>query len=216
MAHVVWDWNGTLYDDLEIVVRAVNSSLDLFGAPHIDADGYRDHYTRPVEVFYERLLARAITTEEWLRIDEHFHEVYRRSLDQAGLAAGACEALAGLRDAGHTQSILSMWWHDELVPMAERLGVTPYMVDVEGNVHSGGDRKAVHLARHIAKLDGAVADRSDIVMVGDALDDGMAARENGIRCVMYDSGSHHRHELESTGYPVAASLAEALSLAGLP
>ena len=53
-------------------------------------------------------------------------------------------------------------------------------------------------------------------MIGDSLDDGLAAEENGIRCVMFDSGSHHRHELESTGFPVADSLLQALELAGLP
>ena len=59
MAHVVWDWNGTLLDDLEIVVEAVNSSLALFDAAPITADGYRDLYTRPVKLFYDRLLGRA-------------------------------------------------------------------------------------------------------------------------------------------------------------
>ncbi len=36
----------------------------------------------------------------------------------------------------------------------------------------------------------------------------------GVACVLYDGGSHPRHELESTGYPVADSLTEAVGLAG--
>ena len=217
MPHVVWDWNGTLIDDLEIVVGAVNASLDLFGAPRITADAYRDHYVRPVKVFYERLLEREITDEEWLRVDSRFHEVYRSSLDQARLADGACAAMGALQDAGHTQSVLSMWWHHELVPMVERLGVTPYMVTIQGNTADAGAPKAMHLADHLGRLDGAIAGPGrDVIMIGDSLDDGVAARENGIWCVMYDSGSHHRRELVSTGFPVADSLARALALAGLP
>ena len=36
--HIVWDWNGTLFDDLAIVVDAVNASLAHEGAGPIDAD----------------------------------------------------------------------------------------------------------------------------------------------------------------------------------
>ena len=61
MRHVIWDWNGTLVDDLPIVVDAVNASLAGIGAGPIVADDYRDHYTRPVRVFYDRLLGRAVT-----------------------------------------------------------------------------------------------------------------------------------------------------------
>ena len=79
--HVVWDWNGTLLDDLDVVVAAVNVSLAAMDAPAIDADGYRDHYTRPVWLFYERLLGRRIAPREWAHIDDVFHRTYRATLD---------------------------------------------------------------------------------------------------------------------------------------
>ena len=59
--HIVWDWNGTLFDDLDVVVRSVNHGLEGFGAIPIDLDGYRSHYTRPVKLFYDRLIGREIT-----------------------------------------------------------------------------------------------------------------------------------------------------------
>jgi phosphoglycolate phosphatase-like HAD superfamily hydrolase len=64
--HLIWDWNGTLFDDHHIVVEAVNASLTAIGAGvQIDADGYRDHYRRPVRAFYDVLLERAVTDVEW-------------------------------------------------------------------------------------------------------------------------------------------------------
>jgi beta-phosphoglucomutase-like phosphatase (HAD superfamily) len=44
--HVIWDWNGTLYDDSHVVVAAVNDVLAHHGLPSIDADYYRTHYQR--------------------------------------------------------------------------------------------------------------------------------------------------------------------------
>ncbi len=209
--HVVWDWNGTLLDDLDVVVDAVNAALAELGAAAIDADGYRDHYTRPVRLFYEALLDRPVGPAEWRRIDETFHHVYRRRLDEARLAADAAAALDAASSSGATQSLLSMWWHDELVPFVARFGVDRYMTRVDGNRRTGGESKAPHLAAHLR----AVAPAADVVVVGDALDDARAAAEAGVGCVLYDGGAHHRSELEAAGVPVAGSLLDALRLAGI-
>ena len=92
--HIVWDWNGTLFDDLEVVVRSVNHGLEGFGAVPIDLDGYRSHYTRPVKLFYDRVVGREITEEEWITVDRVFHDAYRSALDEARLTPDAAEALA--------------------------------------------------------------------------------------------------------------------------
>ncbi len=216
--HVVWDWNGTLFDDLHIVVDAVNACLAGVDAPPIDADGYRTHYGRPVHRFYERLLGRELARHEWHAIDDTFHSSYRASLERAGLTTDACDALAVVARSGGTQSLLSMWWHDELVPFVARFDVDGYMVRIDGNRRDAGDTKAAHLAAHVAALradlDGGL--RGDVVVIGDALDDARAAAAVGVGCVLYDGGSHHRSELEAAGVPVAATLMEAVGIASAP
>ncbi len=214
VTHIVWDWNGTLFDDLDVVVEAVNSSLQLLGAPPITTEGYRDHYTRPVRTFYERLLRRDVADDEWLAIDEHFHAAYRSRIDRIGLAPDACDALDEVRERRGTQSILSMWWHDELVPAATRLGVADYMVRIDGNRANAGEPKSRLLSAHLDAL-AAAGPLPPVVMVGDSLDDAAAARANGVACVLFDSGSHHRHELSAAGFPVAATLLEAVEAAGI-
>jgi phosphoglycolate phosphatase-like HAD superfamily hydrolase len=52
-----------------------------------------------------------------------------------------------------------------------------------------------------------------VLVIGDAKDDAAAAAHVGAACVLYDGGSHPRHELEEMGLPVANSLTEALDLA---
>lgn len=216
MRHVVWDWNGTLFDDLHIVVESVNVALSPLGGPTIDADGYRDHFQRPVQRFYDLLLGRSVEEHEWRAIDEHFHEAYRSRLGRAGLHHSALPAIERVAASGGSQSLLSMWWHDELVPAVERLGLDAYMLRVDGNRYDAGDRKAAQLSRHLAALAAHGVDRRHVVMVGDTFDDGHAAHENGIGCVLFaGGGSHHRHELEATGLPVADTLPEALDFAGI-
>lgn len=205
MCHVIWDWNGTLVDDLPVVVSAVNESLSRIGAEPIGVEEYRDHYTRPVRLFYERLLARPITDAQWRLIDDTFHSAYAASLDRVPLTHDAWEAVETLRQAGCSQSILSMWWHDDLVPEVTRHGLDQIMVRIEGNVLGAGDTKATLLGLHLDRL--PMKGRS--VMIGDALDDAQAAAAAGIPCVLYDGGSHHRTEMDSLSVPVATTLVEA-------
>jgi phosphoglycolate phosphatase-like HAD superfamily hydrolase len=206
--HVVWDWNGTLFDDHAAVVAAVNDALTHLALRPIDADAYRSHYTRPVQVFYERLAGRPIGPDEWRVLDNAYHDSYQRGLDRLRLAPGARAALADAERAGLTQSLLSMWLHERLVPLVERLGISGFFVRIDGLRVAGGESKAQHLVDHLAAL---AVDPSTVLLVGDTLDDLAAARATGARCVLYDGGSHHRHALEATGAPVVDTLTSALA-----
>jgi len=126
-SHLVWDWNGTLLDDLPIVVEAVNRSIAMFDVGPIDADGYRDHYTRPVRHFYDNLFGRVVADEEWLRLNTMFHDVYFDLATDADLAPGAREAIRSLEEAGWGQSLLSMSpqdWLSAIVDICQNVWAT--------------------------------------------------------------------------------------------
>ena len=210
--HLIWDWNGTLFADLHIVVTSVNSSLEAVGSDRrIDADGYRDHYRRPVRGFYEALLERSVGDAEWELINQRFHDTYHGLLTSAGPAddAHAAADLAAAR--GLSQSILSMWSHDMLVPTVTGLGLDAHMRVVRGADRAGGDRKEALLRFHLDELD--ISPAKPVVMVGDTFDDAHAAAEASIGMIYYDGGSHHRVALDATGMPVAETLLEAVELA---
>jgi len=209
MRHVIWDWNGTLADDLPVVIDAVNVSLAAVGEQPIEAEDYRNHYTRPVREFYNRLLARPISDAEWSTIDNTFHKTYVDWLDRVPLARDAEEAINRIRAAGAIQSILSMWWHDDLVPEVRRHGIHDAMVRIDGNTEDAGESKARLLEFHLEALQA----NGSAVMIGDAIDDAEAAKAVGVPIIMYDGGSHHWEELEALQLPIAGSLVEAVEKA---
>jgi phosphoglycolate phosphatase-like HAD superfamily hydrolase len=211
--HVVWDWNGTLVDDQVAVVAAVNDALSVLRLRPIDSDTYRTHYTRPVQRFYEQVAGRAIERAEWETLDEAYHHSYAGSVARLELAPDAREALAAAEAAGLGQSLLSMWRHQDLVPLVERLGIGRFFVRVDGLRVPGGGAKTDHLVEHLAAI-GVEAPAA--LLVGDALDDLAAARAVGAGCVLYDGGSHHRDALEATGAPVVDTLTAAVEVATRP
>ena len=216
MHHVIWDWNGTLFDDLDLIVEAVNAAIHPFGKPPIDHATYATHYTRPVSLFYEALLGRTVGPSEMERIDELFHEAYFEWYDRASLAEDAEAAIARAADAGATQSIASMLRHDRLVTAVRDEGVDTAMLAVDGHRGTAGETKAQHLSHHVDQLRSLYPlDGRRMVLIGDITDDADAAAAVGIECVLVDAGSQEREALVGTGVAVAAGLLHALELAGI-
>lgn len=214
ISHVVWDWNGTLVDDFAVMVEATSVSCRAVLGRSVTADEYRTHFARPVQLLYEGLIGRPITADEWARINEHFHATYGELAVTAMLAADAKPAMETAAERGCTQSLLSMWMHDELMRSLRALGLGPEFVRVDGlPVMSDGGGKLEHLVTHLDKLSadlGRIVAPDTVLVVGDSIDDALAALEVGSHCVLVEGGSHHADELAVVGVPVAASLLEAL------
>jgi phosphoglycolate phosphatase-like HAD superfamily hydrolase len=69
------------------------------------------------------------------------------------------------------------------------------------------------MARHLAAIEGIDIDPGQVVVIGDAVDDAVAAAHVGARAVLYTGGSHSRISLQAAGVPVVDSLAEAVEVA---
>jgi phosphoglycolate phosphatase-like HAD superfamily hydrolase len=211
--HLVWDWNGTLLDDLPLIVEAANAALGAFGAAPISVAEYRDRFTRPVLGFYRWALGREVDAAEAGVIDRAFFDHYHARVDGVGLNSEALDAVGEARRRGATQSVLSMWWHDRLVPAVERLGLGSFMVAVDGLRGAAGESKEQHLGEHLELLGELLPEIGDVVLIGDVTDDAVAAAAGRIGCVLVDTGSQSRRVLETTGRPVVSSLCAAVDLA---
>lgn len=208
-AHIVWDWNGTLFHDNDAIIGATNAAFGELGLEPITLEQYRAMYCVPVPKFYERLLGRLPTDAEWEVMDETFHRYYAEHRVRCQLTVGVTELLTGWGAAGRSQSILSMYVHEELVPLVRGFGIEAHFIRVDGRTGPSGGSKAEHMVRHLEAL-GGVVDPARTVVIGDAADDAVAALHVGARAVLYTGGSHSRASLEGVGVPVVDSLSEAV------
>ncbi|MGW1868689.1 HAD family hydrolase [Streptomyces mauvecolor] len=214
-AHLVWDWNGTLLDDNVAIIEATNAAFAELGLEPITLERYRDLYCVPIPRFYQRLIGRLPTDAEWLVMDAAFHQQYWARADTCGLTEGAAELLAARWAAGLSQSLLSMAPHEHLVPIVRRHGITGHFVRVDGRTGPSHGSKAEHMVRHLTALRAADPEISGerTVVIGDAVDDAVAAAAVGAKAVLYTGGSHSRASLAAAGVPVVDSLAEAVAVA---
>jgi phosphoglycolate phosphatase-like HAD superfamily hydrolase len=208
VAHLVWDWNGTLLNDLDLVVEATNAALAAIGGPVVTADDHRRDFRRPVTDYYSFVLGRPVAAEEFVRLDNAFHTAYRTRLVECALAA---DAVAAINAWPGSQSLLSMWFHDELLPEVSRRGLAERLVRIDGlRATVGGGHKAGHLVEHLAALE---VKGDETVLIGDSIDDAHAADEVGAACVLYTGGFTDPEVLRASGRPVAPTLVEAVALA---
>lgn len=207
MRHIVWDWNGTLFHDIDAVVGATNAVFEPYGLGSYDVDGFRAVYTRPIWAAYERMLGRSLLDGEWERLDVGFHDNYHRLMLECGLAADALSALEEWRAAEGGQSLLSMWAHERLVPKVAEFGIDPYFTRVDGLRSASGGHKAESMVEHIAALG---VEPADVLVIGDSVDDAHAAQHVGARAVLYTGGMTSRTDLAAFGVPVVDTLANAL------
>lgn len=210
--HLVWDWNGTLLDDVKAVIGATNAAFGEIGLEPITLERYRELYCIPIPRFYERLMGRLPTDAEWAVMDEAFHRHYTDQRVGCGLTDGVEELLREWQLSGRSQSLLSMYGHEQLIPVVRGYGIESHFIRVDGRTGPSGGTKAVHMERHLVALAG-VASPEHTVVIGDAVDDALAAAHVGARAVLYTGGSHSRSSLESAGVPVVDSLAEAVEVA---
>ncbi|MFJ2112990.1 MULTISPECIES: HAD family hydrolase [unclassified Streptomyces] len=212
--HLVWDWNGTILDDIQAVIGATNAAFADIGLEPITLDRYRELYRVPIPRFYERLMGRLPSDDEWAVMDAAFHRHYTERRVGCGLTAGVEELLTQWALDGGSQSLLSMYAHEELVPVVRTFGIERHFVRIDGRTGPSGGSKALHLERHLTELAaaGGIAPGRTVV-IGDAVDDAVAAAHVGARAVLYTGGSNSRASLEAVGVPVVDSLAEAVATA---
>ncbi|MQA05286.1 MAG: HAD hydrolase-like protein [Streptosporangiales bacterium] len=208
--HIVWDWNGTLLHDVDIVVRTMNETLVQVGFTPVTVEEYRAAYCRPIRTFYAKLVGRELSDEEWVWLDDAFHDIYHVRARECVLSPGAERALDEWCDLGGSQSLLSMYHHDQLVALVDKHGIAGYFSRVDGLRDAHGDHKAEFLVRHLQEQQ---LEPTEVLVVGDSVDDAHAAWHVGARCALYSGGFHDAASLAATDLPVVSSLGEAVALA---
>ena len=53
-SHILWDWNGTLLDDVWLCLDIISSMLIRRGKKGIDSKRYKTIFGFPVQTYYER------------------------------------------------------------------------------------------------------------------------------------------------------------------
>ena len=114
MKSVIWDFNGTILDDVGLATRSMNELLRRRDLPTIDKAAHRRAFRFPVSEYY-RHLGFDLDREDQRAISDEFHSVYQAGIESCSLNPGIAEALDSLEQQGVDQFVLSAAEEDMVV-----------------------------------------------------------------------------------------------------
>lgn len=208
--HVTWDWNGTLLDDIDVVVGAMGALLARRSLPALTLERYREVFDFPVSVYYEAV-GLDLAAEPFEALAAEWIAEFTARWPSARLRETTTEVLGSLAAAGFTQSVLSAAQRTLLVDQARHFAIDHHFDALVGIDDHHAVSKVEHGRRWLAELD---VPRHQVLLVGDTTHDVEVAHDLGIDVVLVEGGHQSRRRLEATGERVLSGPGDVLGVVG--
>lgn len=104
--HIIWDWNGTLVDDVSHCVSSVNPLLQDHGLPTLTPATYKQKFGFPIRDYYSKL-GFDFDKESFESLSHRFHHNYLSQFHLSSLVQGTRDLLLFLKQQGKILSVLS-------------------------------------------------------------------------------------------------------------
>ncbi len=202
--HVIWDWNGTLLDDVEIVIDAMNNLLKRRELPLLDYKTYKNIFTFPVKEYYEKL-GFNFKVEQFEELATEFIAEFNSVKYRFKLFTEAENVLNYIHNMGVSQYILSASQEEELNMIVERLGITRYFKKVVGLNNHYANSKVERGKEFLSILN---LKSEEIILIGDTIHDYEVACELGCDCLLISNGHQSYERLEKLDINIANSLSD--------
>lgn len=209
--HVIWDWNGTLLDDLDYSIGVMNGLLRRRGLPEMTRERYHAIFEFPVQLYYSRL-GFDTARDDFHKLSVEFISGYDAHRWDCALHTSARPTLEAVDRAGASQSLLSAYRDETLREIVAHFGLTSHFRELAGLDNIYAHSKVELGRRQLARLGVPPA---DIVLIGDTLHDLEVARELGVDCVLVSAGHQPAEKLRLHHDRVINSLAELPRVPGL-
>jgi len=201
---IIWDWNGTLLDDVHISLNSVNLLLAKRNLEILTREHYLDVFTFPVQEYYERI-GFDFGIEPFEITAHHFIEIYNEAVKDCGLHQETITTLESMKSKGLKQYILSAMEQDLLDQTVRQNNIFTYFDGVFGLNHQYATSK---IEIGLTLLERCCLSPLQSLLVGDTIHDFEVAQSIGCQCILVAKGHQSKRRLESTGAKVIDSLSE--------
>lgn len=201
---IIWDWNGTLLNDVEVAIDSINHLLADRALTLLTLDRYLEVFTFPVRDYYEQI-GFDLKNELFEIPALQFITIYNKAVEACGLHGEVVPLLSRLRDQGYRQFILSAMQQQHLEKTVSDNGIHHFFEDLCGLNDNFAVSKVENGRSLINKRD---LNPERTLMVGDTIHDFEVAQAIGCNCVLVANGHQSKERLLTTGARVLDGLNE--------
>lgn len=202
---VIWDWNGTIIDDINTALLSVNDILLKRGMPTINLQQYYSYMDAPIIKFYENLFD--LSKVDFNIIAKEFSNGYDKHLPQNPIKEDTLNTLKFLQNKSIKQVIVSASHTDKIKGLVKK-----YNIDTYFNLISGASDHLAQskIARGKAVINSFSIPPSNCVVIGDCIHDNQMAKEIGADCILYSGGHQSKSDLLTQNVPVIDNISDVL------
>lgn len=204
MQTILWDWNGTLLDDLELSIDCINRILTERNLRPLTIESYREAFTFPVLDYYKSI-GLDFEKEDFATLAAQFIKCYTGKVASCQLKYPAEELLNRFKATGKRQMILSAMHEELLQTTLKQQNIMHYFDAIAGLKDHYAASKVERGKQLVQEYQ---LNTGNTVLIGDTLHDYEVARVIGVDCILVADGHQSEQRLRASGAKVISSLAE--------
>ena len=199
---IIWDWNGTLLNDVEVAINSINELLLDRNLKPLNLEHYLDVFTFPVQDYYEHI-GFDLISEPFEIPAFQFIKIYNKAVETCGLHTEAIPILSRLHEMGYRQFILSAMEQQQLEKTVSDNQITQYFDGLFGLDNHFAMSK-IEIGKSLISKNGLDVGR--ILMIGDTIHDYEVAQAIGCKCILVPNGHQSKERLLLSGANVVDNL----------
>jgi len=184
--NIIFDWCGTLVDDLPAVWRATNVVLRNAGVPELTLDEYRTEFELPFKRFYDRFVP-AIPLSQ---LEAWYHPAFHAEQHSIKELPHAQDFLRFCKDNHLRSFVLSSIHHEHFEEHGKITNLKPFIEKSYIDVRDKTERiHGILTENHL--------DPRETLFIGDMQHDIVAARHGGVHSVAVLTGFNRSDQLRA-------------------
>jgi len=202
--HVIWDWNGTLLNDVDLCISIINGILARRDLKVLSPADYKEIFTFPVKDYYTSA-GLDFTIDTFETLGTEWMDEYEKRRSESCLYDGVNEVLSYITEHRIEQSVLSAYMQNTLEEIIKIMGLSNYFTHISGLNHIYAHGK-IETGKDLINKIGL--EKSEVVLIGDTIHDFEVAQAIGAECILVASGHQSKERLLTCGVPVIESIME--------
>ncbi|MCK5822966.1 MAG: HAD family hydrolase, partial [Bacteroidales bacterium] len=142
---IIWDWNGTLLDDVDVCINAINILLQKRNIAEITKEHYKEIFTFPVVDYYKKA-GFDFNKDSFDILAVEFINIYREKLKSCNLFNDVKPILQKFNNNNYQQIILSAMQETDLTQSVIERDIKNYFQQILGiNNHFANNKIGIAL-----------------------------------------------------------------------
>lgn len=195
--NIIWDYNGTIIDDVRLAVEAENMVLKSYGKEPITLEFYLDECEMPILNFYNKIFD--MENYDFAEISERFINNYEFLAPKMQVFPEVRSMIEYLDTKGYSQAVISGFESGRLKKSLTHFGLDGYFNFMSGSDSIDCASKSERAAHMLEQHD---LNPRETLFIGDMYHDYETASLAGADCVLIANGHQGANVLKSYGVTV--------------